>query len=149
MTKFGPGVLTIGETAASVDVSCLINGCRIAAAVDAGEATTKLCGDIVPGNRKYDWEITGNMDIDPADPDGIFILSQTEYGSEQPFVFTPNDTVGELTATGRLIIDPLDFGGDDGTYGETMTSDFTWAIVGVPSFAPVPAAPLAADDAAA
>jgi hypothetical protein len=146
VTKFGPGVLTIGEVAAAVDVSCLINGAKIAATVDAAEATTKLCGTVAAGNRTYEWEFTGNMDIDPADPAGIFILSQTEYGSEQPFVFTPNDTAAELTATGVLIIDPLDFGGDTGTYGETMTSDFTWAVVGVPVFTPVAAADALADD---
>jgi hypothetical protein len=68
---------------------------------------------------------------------GFFALTQTDPGSEQAFVYTPNnEIVAPLTvptsAAGTCIIDPLDFGGD--TMGETMQSDFEFAIVGVPAY---------------
>jgi len=144
MPVFGPGVLKIGDAAAAIDVSCLVNGARIAATKDQGDTTYKLCGTSRPGLIRYTREMTGNMDIDPEDPDGIFMLSQTEYGTSVAFVFTPNSTTA-VTATGNLIIDPLDFGADE--YGADMTSDFAWAIDGEVTYAPTP--PVAADEAAA
>jgi hypothetical protein len=71
------------------------------------------------------------MDTDVADASGFFALSQTDPGTEQDFTFEPNTDAGTV-ATGRLVIDPLDFGGD--TTGETMTSDFEFTIVGKPTY---------------
>ena len=138
MPTFGPGKLTIKTKAATpvvIDLDCLVNGARIAASPDQGDPTFKLCGTSRPGNRKYTWEFSGNLDIDPEDVDGIFMLSQTAYGTEVDFVFTPNNTA-QVTASGTLILDPLDFGADDGDYGEYMTSDFAWPIVNVPVYSP-------------
>jgi hypothetical protein len=132
MPKFGPGVLEIGTTGTEIDVSCLINGARITSTPDAEDPTTKLCGTVKPGARTYSWEFTGNIDIDPETGSaGLFALSQTAYGTEQSFVFTPNTADG-TSASGRLIIDPLDFGADE--YGQDMTSDFTWVIVDKPTY---------------
>ena len=67
---------------------------------------------------------------------GIFALSQSAPGSEQPFTFTPNNAA-ETTATGTLVIDPLDFGGD--AHGDDLTSDFEFDLVGQPTYTyPVP-----------
>ena len=134
--QFGPGTLKIGATAAEIDVSCLVNGAVIAAEKDAGDDRTALCGTVRPGQVKYTWTLSGNMDIDAEDPDGIFMLSQTDYGTQQPFIFTPN-TAGQVTATGILVLDPLDFGdGDDDAFGSPMTSDFEFALVGEPTYSP-------------
>lgn len=134
--KFGPGILKIGATAAAIDVSCLVNGAVISSEKDEGDSRTALCGTVRAGTTDYSWSISGNMDIDPEDPDGIFMLSATDYGTELPFVFTPN-TVGLVTATGVLVLDPLDFGnGDDDAYGAPMTSDFEFSLVGAPTYSP-------------
>jgi hypothetical protein len=134
--KFGPGTLKIGETATAVDVSCLVNGAVISAEKDEGDTRTALCGTVRPGTTSYSWTLAGNMDIDPEDPDGIFMLSSTAYGTELPFVFTPN-TVGQVTATGVLVLDPLDFGNsEDDAYGSAMTSDFEFSLVGEPTYSP-------------
>lgn len=130
-TKLGPGVLTIGETGTPLDVSCLVNNAVISSDKDQGDSTTKLCGTVVPGAVSYTFTLSGNFDVDVELDDGLFALSQTEPGSQQPFVFTPNTEVG-TTATGTLIIDPLDFGGD--TMGDPMTSDFEFAILGQPTY---------------
>lgn len=146
--KLGPGELTIGATGTPIDVSCLINNATIAASKDQGDSVTKLCGTVKPGATTYTYALSGNIDTDVALESGIFALSQSNPGEEFDFVFTPNNeftapaTAG-TTATGTLIIDPLDFGGD--TMGETMTSDFEFAIVGVPVYAYGGAAALEAE----
>jgi hypothetical protein len=140
MPTFGPGLLTIGEVGSELDVSCLVNGAKIAASKDQGDDTTKLCGTIKPGKITYTYALSGNFDVDSEDPDGIFALSQLQPGSQQPFVFTPS-TAGETSAAGTLIVDPLDFGAD--TFGDDMTSDFEFALVGPPTYTFPDAAPLA------
>lgn len=127
----GAGELTIGATATPIDVSCLVNNAVIAASKDQGDSETKLCGTVKVPKPTYEYELSGNMDTDIGDPAGFFALSQANPGEEYDFVFTPNSDAG-TTATGTLIVDPLDFGGD--TTGETMKSDFTFTIVGVPVY---------------
>jgi hypothetical protein len=127
----GPGELTIGAVASPIDVSCLVNNAVIAASKDQGDSQTKLCGTVKVPAPVYTYELSGNVDTDIADAAGLFALSQSAAGTEQSFVYTPSTDAG-TSATGTLIIDPLDFGGD--TMGETMTSDFTYTIVGKPVY---------------
>lgn len=129
--KLGPGTLEIGATGTEVDVSCLINNATISADKTQGDSTTKLCGTVRPGSVTYDYTLGGNIDLDIDDPAGLFALSQSAPGTEQSFTFTPSTEAG-TTATGTLILDPLDFGGD--TTGEDMTSDFEFALVGKPVY---------------
>lgn len=127
----GAGELTIGATGSPIDVSCLVNNAVITASKDQGDSETKLCGTVKVPKPTYTYELSGNMDTDIGDPAGFFALSQASPGEEFDFTFTPNTEAG-TEATGRLIVDPLDFGGD--TTGETMTSDFTFTVVGVPVY---------------
>jgi hypothetical protein len=143
--NLGPGELTIGAIGAPIDVSCLINNAVIAADKDQGDSVTKLCGDVVPGSVTYSYTLSGNTDIDITDPAGLFALSQSAPGSQQDFTFTPSTEAG-TAAAGKLIIDPLDFGGD--TTGEIMASDFEFALVGKPTYT-IGGAVLAVDDEAA
>lgn len=129
VAKLGPGTLQIGSIGSPIDCSCLVNGCRITSSKDQGDSTTKLCGTVRPGNTDYTFELSGNMDVDVADSSGILALSYSAKGTEQPFTFTPNTAAG-TTASGTLVIDPLDFGADN--YGDDMTSDFAFSIVGDP-----------------
>jgi hypothetical protein len=138
--KLGPGTLTIGGTGTEIDVSCLVNNAVISADKDEGDSVTKLCGTVVPGAVTYSYTLGGNADIDITDPAGLFALSQASPGTQQPFTFTPNTEAG-TSAEGSLVIDPLDFGGDE--TGETMTSDFEFTIVGAPTYTYGAAAPLA------
>ena len=128
----GPGTLKIGATGTEIDVSCLVNNAVISADKEQGDDTTKLCGTIRKGSVKYTYTLGGNMDTDIAEAAGFFALSQASPGSEQSYTFEPSTEAG-TTATGILVIDPLDFGGD--TTGETMTSDFEFALVGAPTYA--------------
>ena len=131
MPALGPGTLKIGETATLVDASCLVNSARITATEEEGSSRTMLCGTqkITPGTITY--EFTGNVDIDPATASGLFVLSQEQAGTEVDFELTPN-TADTTKAVGSLVIMPLDFGGDE--YGADLNSDFTWKIVGAPTY---------------
>lgn len=130
--KLGPGVLKIGATGTEIDVSCLLNNASITSEKDEADSTTKLCGDVRAGNVTYTYTLAGNVDTDVADAAGLFALSQDEAGTEQSFTFTPSTDLG-TTATGVLIIDPLDFGADE--MGADLASDFEFSIVGKPSYA--------------
>jgi hypothetical protein len=150
--KLGPGELMIGATGSEIDVSCLINNATIVATKDQGDSVTKLCGTVKPGATSYTYALSGNIDTDVAFASGFFALCADNPGTEQSFSYTPNtDFAAPATAgteaAGTLVIDPLDFGGD--TMGETMTSDFEFAIVGAPTYTySVTGVALSADDEA-
>lgn len=131
MPTFGPGVLQIGETGSDIDASCYVNSLRITPSKDEGDSKTYLCGNEKPGKVTYTYAMSGNLDIDSDNPNGLFALSQAEPGSQQPFTFTP-DSETETTATGTLVIDPMDFGADE--YGDDMNSDIEWTLVGKPEY---------------
>jgi len=143
MPKFGPGTLKLGETGAEIDASCLVNSFSIAMSKDEGDDRTMLCGTVKPGAITYSYAASGNLDIDSDDPDGLFALSQANPGAEVAFTFTPS-TAGTTSAAGTLILDPMDFGGDE--YGADMNSDVEWKLIGAPTYT-YPAAPLGASGA--
>lgn len=140
--QLGPGVLEIGATGTEIDVSCLVNNAVIAADKDEADSTTKLCGDVRAGAVTYTYALSGNMDTDIGNAAGFFALSQSAPGTQQGFTFTPSSDVG-TTATGTLVIDPLDFGADEA--GADLTSDFEFTIVGVPVYTYGGGAVMAAD----
>jgi len=129
--NLGPGSLEIGAVGTEVDVSCLINNALIAADKDEGDSTTKLCGTVVPGSVTYTYTLSGNVDLDIADASGLWKMSQDMAGEQVDFTFVPNTEAG-TSATGKLILDPLPFGGDES--GVTMAGDFEFTIVGRPTY---------------
>jgi len=130
--NLGPGTLEIGAIGTEIDVSCLVNGCRITPTKDQKDTTQVLCGDKIPGAVTYTAALKGNLNIDTDDgAAGLFALSWSAPGTEQSFIFTPNDAEG-TTATGTLVLDPLDFGADE--YGAPLTSDFEFQISGTVTF---------------
>jgi hypothetical protein len=132
MPVLGPGTLEIGVTGTEIDVSCLVNGCRVSPTKNEGDATQKLCGTKVPGAITYTAKLAGNIDIDSdAGAAGLFALSWSAPGTQQAFNFVPN-TVEGTAAAGTLVLDPLDFGADK--YGDLLTSDFEFTIVGDVTF---------------
>lgn len=131
MPNLGPGTLTIGPVGSVIDISCQINNARIATEKDQDDSRTKLCGTVTPGKVTYTYNLSGNMDTDTETAAGIFAFSQLNAGTIQDFTFTPHTATG-TTATGQLMIDPLDFGADE--FGAPLDSDFEWSLVGAPSY---------------
>lgn len=138
VTRFGKGTLKIGATGTEIDVSCQLVGARIKTNVDSGDPITTLCGTTEPGAMTFDSEFTGTINTDTkAGAASLFELSWAHKGEEQAFEFVPNTAEG-TTATGTLIITPLDLGAD--AYGDPLDSDFTWPLVGDPTFTYTPPA---------
>jgi len=139
MPNLGPGTLTIGPVGSSIDISCQINNARITTEKDQDDSRTKLCGTVTPGKVTYTYSLTGNMDTDTETAEGIFAYSQLNAGTIQDFTFTPHTETG-TTASGQIMLDPLDFGADE--FGAPLDSDFEWSLVGAPTYvygtAPVP-----------
>lgn len=131
MSKFGPGVFTIGEVGSEIDASCLINSLSIDPSKEAGDSKTMLCGTVKQGARTYTYVVSGNVDIDDETSEGFFATCNANPGMEVPFVFTPEDGVS-ATATGYCVLDPLSFGGEE--YGEDLASDFEFDMVGKPGY---------------
>lgn len=126
----GDGLLSFGATGSAIDISGYVNNATISWEKEEGDSTTKLDGTVRAGATTYTATLGGNMDIDVANPDGFFALTWMSKGTETDFSFTPNEDAG-TTVTGRIVLDPLDLGGD--TMGETMVSDFEFTVVGTPT----------------
>ena len=126
-TYLGPGTLTIGEIGTEIDVSCMVNGARIAAEKDEADDVKALCGSVFPGSVTYTANLSGNLNVDSETGTGLFALSWATPGSQHGFSFTPS-TEGGTSAAGTLVVDPLDFGAD--AYGDPLASDFEFSIVG-------------------
>jgi hypothetical protein len=131
MVALGPGTLLIGDVGAEIDASCLVNNARIEIDKEQDDPRYKLCGTATPGKITYTYKLTGNLDTDVDLPTGLFAYSQDHAGEQVAFEFVPN-TVAATSATGTLIMDPLDFGADE--YGEPLDSDFELTIIGKPVF---------------
>lgn len=129
-TPLGPGLLTIGEVGAPIDISCQVITAQIEWDKDKDDDVTVLCGEVVAGETTYTASLTGELFQDVADAAGILFYSWENKGTTVPFTFTPNTAAG-TSATGDLVMDPITFGGDEPK--ANMTSDFTWSCVGEPA----------------
>jgi hypothetical protein len=138
--QLGPGVLKIGETGTEIDVSCYVNNAAIDWSNDTSDSTTKLCGAERPGVTTFTAQLTGNLDVDAGNESGLFALSWNAKGTQQSFEFVPSSALG-TKAAGTLTILPLRLGADN--YGDDLTSDFTFDIIGDPvlSFDGAPVGP--------
>lgn len=128
--QLGPGTLKIGPSATALDISCYVNNAGIEVSKNAGDQTTKLCGATRPGVTTYDYQLTGNVDVDLANDAGLLALSWDSPGSVQDFEFIPNNDLG-VSFSGQLVLDPLNVKADE--YGGDLTSDFAFDIVGTPT----------------
>jgi hypothetical protein len=121
----GPGVLTIGETASVIDVSCLVNNVSIVPDISEGDEKTMLCGTSKRSADTITWAISGNVDVDAGLSAGFFALTWQHIGEIVPFTYTPSDAVG-TTVTGNLKLAPLELGADN--YGDFLSSDFEFGL---------------------
>jgi hypothetical protein len=130
IVKLGPGTLKIGPSATQIDVSCNVVNAKIAATKSTGTTVRYLCGASNPGVTTYDYALSGQSDVDAGADDGLFAYAWNNPGITADFTFTPN-TDAAVSATGQLVLDPLDFGADE--YGANLSSAFTYATVGQPT----------------
>ena len=132
VVKLGPGTVSIGATGTEVDFSCQVTAAHVDWEADADDPTVVLCGDSVPGARRYSSTFAGTLLSDLGLAGGIVEYSWQHKGEQLPFVFVPSTDAGK-EVNGTLILDPLSVGGEEA--GANMTSDFEWALVGDPTLA--------------
>lgn len=126
-TKVGPGTLTVGEIGTTVDFSCQVTECVLTAEKDQEDNINTLCGDVVPGDINYTWQLTGEL-VQDLSADGVNKFCFENAGEPFPFEFAPNTATGP-TMSGTLILDPLDIGGASNT---KATAEFEFSVVGKP-----------------
>src|SRR6187401_732883 len=130
VTRFGPGLFKLG-TAPGTDYSCQVQSMGVIPNKDEGDTIQTLCGDSVPGSIVYDFTLEGTILQDLAIATGLVKFTWTNKGVAVPFEFTPS-TAAITKVTGTVIVDPLSIGTSDGAIGDVLTSDFSWACVGIP-----------------
>lgn len=127
--KLGPGTLVLGSVGSPLDMSCQLTEIKFAADADSEDPEPVLCGDTISGARTYTWQMTGTVFQD-VEADGVIDYTWKNAGTEVPFKFVPDDASG-VSVTGRVTIDPLEFGGEVNTKNK---SEFEWGITGAPTF---------------
>jgi hypothetical protein len=129
----GPGTLKLGPTATAFDASCQLLNAQVENDKSKDDDETTLCGDTVPGDVTYTFTLTGTFFQDLALASGIVAYSWEHMGEAVDFEFVPN-TAAAASVEGQVTVDPLIVGGDEPK--AKMRSDFTWDIVGTPTFTP-------------
>jgi len=132
-TRFGPGTFKLGPTASALDFSCQVQSMGVNPSKDEGDTITTLCGDSIPGSVTYANVLAGTFLQDLAVADGLIQYSWEHKGETAEFEFVPA-TTATTGATGSVVVDPLPFGTSDGAFGDVLTSDFEWSMVGDPTF---------------
>jgi hypothetical protein len=99
---------------------------------DEGDALTVLCGDSVPGSIKYNYTLAGTVlqDLITA---GLSAYTWTNAGKAVVFEFVPQTGATAHKVAGNVVIDPMAIGTSDGEFGDVMTADVEWSIVGTPT----------------
>ena len=92
---------------------------------------TVLCGDSVPGAIKYDYALAGTLLQDFVTA-GLQAYTWTNAGKSVPFEYVPQTGATTFKASGNVVIDPMSIGTSDGEFGDVMTADVEWSIVGTP-----------------
>lgn len=126
--SLGPGELSLGEVGGEVDFSCQLTAATLTPSVDQDDDTPVLCGDTVPGNRRYTFELEMSV-LQDWRAEGITAFSYDQRGKAVPFRFSP-DTNGGPEVTGTLMVDPMNLGGE---VEQRATADWTLSVVGDPT----------------
>lgn len=133
--KLGPGSLTLGSGA--MQVNAQLSACKITPSenVEQGDAIKVLSMEVLEGDESvtHSFVLEGTFLQDYGDVASVVDWSWTNMGTEQDFVFIPNNDA-ERQYSGILVPVPLTVGGDE--VDTTSTSDFQWRCKGTP----VPAA---------
>lgn len=126
--SLGPGELSIGSVGDEVDFSCQLTAATLTPSVDQDDDTPVLCGDTVPGERRYTFELEMAV-LQDWRAEGITAFSYANKGTAVAFRFSPDSATGP-EVTGTLMVDPMNIGGE---VNQRATADWTLSVVGDPS----------------
>jgi hypothetical protein len=128
--RFGPGTLKLGTV--PTDFSCQVQSMAVNVDKDEGDALTVLCGDSVPGSIKYAYTLAGTLLQDFVTA-GLQAYTWSNAGKSVVFEFVPQTGATGHKVSGNVVIDPMAVGTSDGEFGDVMTADVEWSIVGTPT----------------
>lgn len=141
--KLGPGTLTLDDGGADeIEVAAQLSNCRIEPSEDVteGDDLNLLDGTTLAGeddvSRSYVLAGTAVQDLNATTltPAGFTDWSWDNKGEEVAFTFIPVTARGAAVGvTGTVRVIPLQVGGDAKIRN---TADFSWVIIGEPTFTP-------------
>lgn len=124
--KLGPGRLTFGAVGSSSEWGTSISNARVVPEAGDGEVITVLSGDEIVDAEDETWKLEGTV-YQAYDAESLLVWANTNTGTEQEFVFVPDDS-NVLKVTGRALVRSLAIGGD---VKARNTSDFSFKAVDV------------------
>lgn len=125
----GPGDLTFATD--SQTFASQITSARVTVGVNRGDELKVLSGESIPAEATYTYELEATA-LQDLTANGIVDWSWKQAGKTAAFVYTPNKA-NAATIKGTVVVDPISVGGE---VGQRATSDFTFPIVGTPTFTP-------------
>lgn len=125
----GPGDLTFATD--SQTFASQITSARVTVGVNRGDELKVLSGESIPAEATYTYELEATA-LQDLSANGIVDWSWKQAGKVASFVYTPNKA-NAATIKGTVVVDPISVGGE---VGQRATSDFTFPIVGTPTFTP-------------
>lgn len=124
----GPGKLSIGATAALVQLNSQVTSCKLTPSATTGDSIKVLSGESVAGAFSETWELEVTFNTDLGQTKSVWEYLFTNAGTTQPFEFEPATAAGKKF-TGSLVVVSAPIGGD---VDEIMESDATFTVIGKP-----------------
>jgi hypothetical protein len=134
-TRLGPGTLLLG-TAPGEEFGFQVSNIRLVPAVDSTDGTPTLAVPDPAPESTTTYSLDGSAINDFAVPGGLQRYCFDNDGDTVDFSFT-SSTVDGTTLAGQVQIHAFEMGGDVGTQ---LVTDFSWPVVGKPTFTDLPLA---------
>lgn len=125
--RVGPGSLKLGDTDDEMEISQQVKALTVSWDKDKEDDDNVLSGDTIAGEATYTASVSGTVNQDLV-ADGFLAMTWNRKGEVVPFTYVPNSD-RQATVTGKLILDPLDIGGD---VKSRATAEFEFDCEGEP-----------------
>lgn len=131
--KAGAGKLSIGATAALVQLNAQVISATLTPSASQDDPITVLSGEQVAGKFSETWELSVTFHTDLGQTKSVWEYLYTNSGTTQPFEFEPSTAAGKKFA-GTLVVTSAPIGGD---VSEIMESEATFTVIGKPTMSAV------------
>lgn len=122
----GPGSLKIGETNSEMDFSADVINTALEPSTDTEDNDNFLDGHTEGGSQTDTWALTGSIKEDFS-MEGLQVWCLNHSGETLPFTWVPN-LDGGVKLTGKVVIAPIQFGGDVKTKN---SNDFSFSALDI------------------
>jgi len=129
-TRLGPGTLKLGPSASGQEYGFQVSALTLTPAFSTTDGTPTLAVPDPPPESKTDYTLDGSAINDFTDPAGLQRFCFDNDGAEMEFEWIPVTTAG-TTLTGSVQLAAFPMGGK---VGEQLVTDFSWAVIGKPTW---------------